>query len=171
MNIIITTALIGVGGTALGVFIASWFNLLAKKAEHNVFIRRFRFERSFAFCEQLISHIYSAEYTGLIDYNGKKVQVYHLLQQKEKFLNWYTNFVDTWRSKQYLLDKRSLVACQKLTRFLFALTDSHEQLIRESSLKPLTQEELAKVTEELRPLLFEVHESLQAFLQCGIENV
>jgi hypothetical protein len=54
---------------------------------------------------------------------------------------------------------------------LFALTDSHEQLIRESSLKPLTQEELAKVTEELRPLLFEVHESLQAFLQCGIEDV
>jgi hypothetical protein len=170
MNTTITTALIGVGGTALGVFIASWFNLLAKKAEHNVFIRRFRFERSFAFCEQLISHVYSAEYTGLIDYKGEKVQVYHLLQQKETFLDWYAQFVDTWRSKQYLLDKRSLVACQELTRFLLALTDLHGQLIRESSLKPLTQEQLAEVTAKLRPLLFEVHESLRAFLQCGIEN-
>jgi hypothetical protein len=170
MDCNIVTALIAVGGTALGVLITSWFNLLSKKSEHKVFIKRFRAERTFDFCEQLISHILRAEYTDFIDFAGKKVEVYHFLQRKEHFKNWYAQYVDTWYSKQYLLNNRSLIACQKLNKFLYDLTDSHEQLIRESSLKPLTPEQLAKASEELRPLLFEVHESLQSFLQHGIED-
>ena len=166
-----TTALIGVGGTALGAFVSSLFNYLSKGAEHKIFIKRFRAERTFAFCEQLIAHVLRAEYAELIEHNREKASIYHLLKDKDQFVKWYAQFEDTWYSKQYLLDEQSLKACEKLSKYMYALIDSQDQLMRASSLKRLTQEQMVKVTKELRPLLLEVHESLQSFLQHGIDNV
>lgn len=171
MSDTVIAAAIVVVGTLGGVFITSLFNLLTKKTEHRIFIKRLRAERTFDFCAQLVSHILSAEYVDYVDYNGGKAPIYYRLTQPASFLNWYAEFVDMYRSREHLLNPRTLEACKNLSGFLYALVDSHKELIRESSLKPLTLERLVQVSAQLQPVIFEVHASLQEFLKHGIEDV
>ena len=167
----IEIALIGILGTAIGALIPSFFNYFSKKSEHKIYIRQMRAERAYTACEKLIANIYLAEYGEIINVNGKDYYVSHLLQQPENFIAWYAQFVDTWYPKQYILSDKSFEACAKLHSYLFNLTDEHSQLIGRPSIKPLTQEQLLKSSEELRVLLDEAHKALEAFLRNDIEEI
>jgi len=165
-------ALVGILGTLGGTFAGSLFSFLSLKRQFSQSIRTIRLNRTFDSYENLLEIIIAAQVHMTYADKGVQHRLSTILYESTQFRAWYPEYLQAWHQKKYLLDLKSLTACEKLAAFIIDLNNEYPGFRAESKDKPQieTLSKLFEIHMRFFDLLSECYESLRAYLLSGIEK-
>jgi hypothetical protein len=166
----ILTALIGVGGTAVGAFVGAWFAYLSQKNQHIQLVKKMRVERTFDAAENLLQLIITMRATAYVTYGKQRFEVALMFKSPSRLSEWYLDFQRAWYAKQYLIDANSIECCKLIHRYLVDTFQKYPDLLNPDKKPEFTADQFSELHANFLTLLAKAEESLKKFLLHDLEK-